>query len=32
MLVVLLDLKPAVKKYCLDHKDELEDNILSYQE
>jgi len=32
MLVVLLNLKPAVEKYCLDYKDKLEDDILSYQE
>ena len=32
MLVVLLNLRPAVEKYCQDHKDELEDDILSFQD
>jgi hypothetical protein len=29
MLVVLLNLRPAVKKYCQDHEEELEDDILT---
>ena len=29
MLVVLLNLRPAVEKYCQDYKEELEDNILT---
>ena len=29
MLVVLLNLRPVVEKYCQDHKDKLEDNILT---
>jgi hypothetical protein len=32
MLVVLHNVKPAVEKYCQDHKDELEEDILSYQD
>jgi hypothetical protein len=30
MLLVLLNLRPAVKKYCLDYKDELEEDLLSF--
>ena len=30
MLVVLYNVKPAVKKYYQDHEDELEEDILSY--
>jgi hypothetical protein len=30
MLVVLLNLRPAIKKYCTDHKDKLEEDILSF--
>ena len=29
MLVVLLNLRPVVEKYCQDHKDKLKDNILT---
>ena len=29
MLVVLLNLRPAVEKYCQDHEEELEDDILT---
>ena len=29
MLVVLLNLRPVVEKYCQDHKDELKDDILT---
>jgi hypothetical protein len=29
MLVVLLNLRPIVEKYCQDHKEELKDNILT---
>jgi hypothetical protein len=32
MLKVLLNLRPAVEKYCQDHEDELEDDILSFQD
>jgi hypothetical protein len=32
MLEVLLNLEPYVTKYCIDHRDELEENILTYQE
>jgi hypothetical protein len=32
MLEVLLKLKPCVVKYCIDHGEELEDDILTYQE
>jgi hypothetical protein len=32
MLIVLLDLRLIVEKYCQDHKDELEDDILSFQD
>jgi hypothetical protein len=32
MLVVLLNLRPAVEKYCQDHEDELEEDILSFQD
>jgi hypothetical protein len=32
MLVVLLKLRPAVEKYCQDHKDKLEEDILSFQD
>jgi hypothetical protein len=30
MLVVLLNLRPAIEKYCTDHKDELKEDILSF--
>ena len=30
MLFVLLNLRPAVKKYCSDYKDELEEDLLSF--
>ncbi len=30
ILVVLLNLRPAVKKYCTEYKEELKDNILSH--
>ena len=29
MLIVLLNLRPIVEKYCQDHKDKLKDNILT---
>jgi hypothetical protein len=29
MLVVLLNLRPAIEKYCQDHEDELKDDILT---
>jgi hypothetical protein len=29
MLVVLLNLRPAVEKYCTDHEEELKEDILS---
>jgi hypothetical protein len=32
MLVVLLNLRPCVEKYCQDHEDELEDDILTFQD
>jgi len=32
MLEVLLNLEPCVTKYCIDHGDELEEDILSYGE
>jgi hypothetical protein len=32
MLVVLLNLRPAVEKYCQDYEEELEDDLLSYQD
>jgi hypothetical protein len=32
MLVVLLNLRPAIEKYCTDHKDELKEDILSFQD
>jgi hypothetical protein len=32
MLTVLLNLRPAVEKYCQDHEEELEDDILSRQD
>lgn len=32
MLKVLLDLRPAVEKYCTDHEDELEGDLLSFQD
>ena len=32
MLVVLLNLRPAVEKYCQDYKDELKEDILSFQD
>jgi hypothetical protein len=32
MLKVLLNLRLVVEKYCQDHKDELEEDILSFQE
>jgi hypothetical protein len=32
MLTVLLNLRPAVEKYCQDYDDELEDDILSFQD
>ena len=32
MLEVLLKLEPCVVKYCIDHGEELEDDILTYQE
>ena len=32
MLVVLLNLRPVVEKYCQDHEDELEEDILSFQD
>ena len=32
MLVVLLNLRPVVEKYCQDYEDELEDDILSFQD
>jgi hypothetical protein len=32
MLVVLLNLRPAIEKYCIDHEDELEEDILSFQD
>jgi hypothetical protein len=32
MLVVLHNVKPAVEKYCQDHENELEEDILSYQD
>ena len=30
MLVVLLNLRPAIEKYCQDYKEELEQDLLSY--
>jgi hypothetical protein len=30
ILVVLLNLRPAIKKYCIDYKDELKGDILSF--
>jgi hypothetical protein len=30
MLKVLLKLEPCVVKYCIDHREELKDNILTY--
>jgi hypothetical protein len=30
MLKVLLDLRPAIEKYCIDHEDELEGDLLSF--
>ena len=30
MLLVLLNLRPAIEKYCLDYKDELEEDLLSF--
>jgi len=30
MLLVLLNLRPAVEKYCSDYKDELEEDLLSF--
>jgi hypothetical protein len=32
MLVVLLNLRPAVEKFCTDHEDELIGDILTYQD
>ena len=32
MLKVLLNLRPAVEKYCQDHEDELKEDILSFQD
>jgi hypothetical protein len=32
MLKVLLKLEPYVVKYCIDHREELKDDILTYQE
>ena len=32
MLKVLLNLRLVVEKYCQDHEDELEEDILSFQE
>jgi hypothetical protein len=32
MLVVLLNLRPAVEKYCQDHEEELEQDLLSHQD
>jgi hypothetical protein len=32
MLVILLNLRPAVKKYYQDYKDELKEDILSFQD
>jgi hypothetical protein len=32
MLVVLLNLRPCVEKYCQDHEDELKDDILTFQD
>ena len=32
MLVVLLNLRPAVEKYCQDYKKELENDLLSHQD
>ena len=32
MLIVLLNLRPAVEKYCQDHEDELEEDILTFQD
>jgi hypothetical protein len=29
MLIVLLNLRPAIEKYCQDHENELEDDILT---
>ena len=29
MLIVLLNLRPEIEKYCLNHEDELEEDILS---
>ena len=30
MLVILLNLRPAVEKYCQDYEDELKEDILSF--
>ena len=30
MLFVLLNLRPAVEKYCLDYEDELKEDLLSF--
>jgi hypothetical protein len=30
MLLVLLNLRPVVKKYCLDYKDKLKEDLLSF--
>jgi hypothetical protein len=32
ILKVLLNLRPCVKKYCLDYKEELKANILTFQD
>jgi len=32
MLVVLFNVKPIVKKYCADFKEELEEDILNYSD
>jgi hypothetical protein len=32
MLEVLLNLEPYITKYCIDHGDKLEEDILTYQE
>jgi hypothetical protein len=30
MLLILLNLRPAIEKYCLDYEDELEGDLLSF--
>ena len=32
MLVVLVNLRPCIEKYCQNHEDELEDDILTFQD